>query len=76
MSQSLPNDGIKFDKDVKQEDLLNSPDDTDIGYFAEVDVKYLDTIKEKTKNFPFAPENKICSHDKFNAHLNRTKLEK
>ena len=39
------------------EDILNIPDDSDIGYFVEVDLKYPDTIK-KTKNFPFAPENK------------------
>ena len=58
MSQMLPHDKIKFDKNVKLEDLLNTPDDSDIGYFIEVDLTYHDNIKEKTKNFPFAPENK------------------
>ena len=38
------------------EELLNTPDDSDIGYFVEVDLKYSDKIKEKTKNFPFCPE--------------------
>ena len=37
MSQSLPYDEIKFDKNVKLEDILNTPDDSDIGYFVEVD---------------------------------------
>ena len=31
MSQSLPYDEIKFDNNVKLEDILNTPDDSDIG---------------------------------------------
>ena len=49
MSQPLPYDEIKFDNDVKLEDILNTPDDSDIGYFIEVNLKYPDNIKEKTK---------------------------
>ena len=56
MSQSLPYDGIKFDKNVKFKGILNTPDDSDTGYFIEVDLKYPDSIEEETKNFPFAPE--------------------
>ena len=37
MSQLLPYDEIKFDTNVKLEDILNTPDDSDIGYFLEVD---------------------------------------
>ena len=59
MSQPLPYDENKFDKNVKLEDKLNNPDDGDIGYFIEVDLTYPDNIKEKTKNFPFCPENKF-----------------
>ena len=40
------------------EGIFYTPDDSDIGYFIEVDLRYPDNIKEKTKNFPFAPENK------------------
>ena len=58
MSQPLPYDEIKFDKSIKLEDILNTPDDSDIGYFIEVDLKYPDKIKQKTKNFPFAPVKK------------------
>ena len=32
MSQPLPYDEIKFDKNVKLEDILNTPDDSDIGF--------------------------------------------
>ena len=33
----------------KLEEILNAPDDSDIGYFAEVDLRYPDNINEKTK---------------------------
>ena len=58
MSESIPYDEIKFEKDICLNDILNTPDDSDIGYFIEVDLIYPDNIKEKTKNFPFAPMNK------------------
>ena len=40
------------------EEILNTPDDNQIAYFLAVDLKYQDSIKRKTKNFPFCPENK------------------
>ena len=63
MSEPLPYDEIKFDKKVNLEDILNTPDDSDIGYFIEADLIYPDNIKEKTKNFPFAPVNKKINPD-------------
>ena len=69
MSQTLPYGGIKFDKHVNLEDILNTPDDSDIGYFVEVDLKYPDNIKEKTKNFPFAPANKKINPDNFSDYM-------
>ena len=58
MSEPIPYDEIKFDRDSKLEDILNASGDSDIGYFIEVDLKYTDNIKEKTKNFPGTPVNK------------------
>ena len=69
MSEPLPYDEIKFDKNVKLEDILNTPDDSDIGYFVEVDLKYPDNIKEKTKNFPFTPVNKKINPDNFDDYM-------
>ena len=66
MSESLPYDEIKLDNNVNLEDILNNRDDSDIGYFVEVDLKYPDNIKQKTKNFPFAPENNKNNPDNFN----------
>ena len=51
-SESLPYDEIKFDKNIKLEDILNTPDDSDIGSFVDVDLNHSDKIKEKIKNFP------------------------
>ena len=73
MSQPLPYDEIKFDNDIKLEDILNTADDNDIGYLIEVDLKYSDNIKEKTKNFPFAPMNKKINPDKFSDYMNEIK---
>ena len=45
MSENLPIDEIKFDRNVKLEDILNTSDDSDIGYSIEVDLIYPDNIK-------------------------------
>ena len=63
MSQLLPYDEIKFDKNDLLEDILNNPVDSDIGYFIGIDLKYPDKRKEKTKNFSFAPEKKYNPDD-------------
>ena len=56
MSEYLPSDKVKFDKNIELEDILNTPDDSDIGYFIEVNLKYSDNIKEKTKIFHLLPK--------------------
>ena len=76
MSEPLPYDEIKFDKNVKLEDILNTPDDSDIGYFVEADLIYPDNIKEKTKNFPFAPVNKKINPDNFNDYMKTIKPDR
>ena len=69
MSEPSPYDEIKFDKNVILEDIINTPDDSEIGYFVEVDLKYPDNIKEKTKIFPFAPVNKKIDPDDFSDYM-------
>ena len=75
MSEPLPYDEIKFDNNVKLEDILNTPDDSDIGYFIEVDLKYSDNIKEKTKHFPLAPVNRKINPDDFSDYMKEIKPE-
>ena len=55
MSEYLPYDEIKFDKNVKLEDILNIPDHSNLGYFIEVDFKISRLYKRKIENFS------ICS---------------
>ena len=55
------------------EEILNTPDDADIGYFVEVDLKCPDDIKEKTKNFPFCPKIKKINPDKYIDYMNKIK---
>ena len=38
-----------------KEDILNTPDDNEYGYFVECDLEYPAEIKEKTENFPLCP---------------------
>ena len=70
MSQMLPYDEIETwhgHPDLYMnwlEEILNTSDDNEIGYFLKVDLKYPKNIKEKTKNFPFCPENKKINLDK------------
>ena len=73
MSEPLPYDEIKFDNNVKLEEILNTPDDSNIGNFVEVDLIYPNNIKEKTKNFPFAPVNKKINPDKFSDYMKEIK---
>ena len=81
MSQFLPYDEIEMwlghpDKYWRWLDInLNTPDDADIGYFLEVDLKYPDNIKQKTKYFPFCPENKKINPNKYNEYMKSIKPE-
>ena len=71
-SQVLPYDEIEmrhghFDLHMKKlEELLNIRDDSVIGNFVEVELRYTDKIKQKTKNFPYCPDNKKINPDDYN----------
>ena len=81
MSQMLPYDEIEMwhghpDKYWKWLDvILNTPDDNEFVYFLEVDLIYPDNIKQKTKYFPFCPENKKIDPKKYNEYMKRIKPE-
>ena len=65
VSPPSPYDENKVEKNVKLEEILNTPDNNDIGYFIEVELTYPNEIKEKTKTFPFAHVNKKNNPDDF-----------
>ena len=79
MSQLLPYDEIEmWHGDPAKywnwlDEVLNTPNDADTGYFIEVDLKYPDNVKEKTKIFPFCPEKKKINPDKYNDYMKKIK---
>ena len=79
MSQSLVYDeteiwhGHPFCYADNLDDILMTPNDLDIGYCVEDDVKYSDEITEKTKIFSFCPEKKVSPQKKFNEYVNEMK---
>ena len=81
MSQMLPYDEIEmWHADPNKYwrwlyEILNTSDDSEIGYFLEVDLKYSDDIKQKTKYFPFCPENKKINPNKYNEYMKSIKPE-
>ena len=53
--QYLPIGEFKWVK-INLEDVLNTPDDSNIGYSLEVDLHYPDNLHEKHNEYPLAPE--------------------
>ena len=47
MSQHIPYDDNKFDRNGNLEDIINTLDFSDIGCIVEVDMKHADEIKQK-----------------------------
>ena len=70
MSQPLLYDKISFETDNDcLDEILNTPDENDFAYFLEVDLEYPYNIRQKTRYFPFAPENKTISKDDFGPYM-------
>ena len=62
MSQPIPFDEIKFERNICLNQTINTPDDNNIGYSLKVVLKYSYNVRQKTKHFPFAPESKNLSN--------------
>ena len=60
---------------VSLDDILNTADDSEVGYFLEVDLNYPDEIKKKSKNFSFCPENNFSPQDKFTDYMQKLKQD-
>ena len=70
MSQSLPHDEIKSGTRVSLEEILNTRDDSDIGYFKEVDLRH--PYNRRQKVFPFHPEKKTLIKVDFNERMKKS----
>ena len=71
MSQALLYDEIKFEKNVKLEDIIYTPDGSDIGYFIEVDLSDPENINENF--FPTCSWKQKFFPDKLNTYTNKNK---
>ena len=60
----------------KLEEILNTPDVSNIGHFIDVDLKHPDKSKEKARNLPFAPEKKVIRKDDYNDCMKKIKPKK
>ena len=73
MSQKLPVNNFEWIKDTSQfnEDFIkNYNEESDEGYFLEVDVQYLEKLHELHNDLPFLPERtKIEKVEKLVANL-------
>ena len=82
MFQMLPYDEIEMfvgDPDLhikKLEEVLKTPDGSNIGYSIEVELKYPNDMKEKAKSFPFAAGNKIINKDNFDDYIKKIRPKK
>jgi hypothetical protein len=59
MVQSLPYKHLKINNNITIKDILNTADDSDIGYIVECDLRFPKEIHELLKQYPPCPEN-IC----------------
>ena len=59
--------------DEIKEEILNTPDDNEYGYFIECDLEYPAEIKEKTENFPLCPYQTNADPDLFSGYMNSVK---
>ncbi len=55
MSQALPYKNLHFNTDVTLEDILNTDDNSDVGYTVAVDLHFPDEMHDKLKEYPVCP---------------------
>ena len=61
MSKYLPYGGFKWLKNVDEFDAMSISEQSPIGYFLEVDLKYSDELHELRNDYPLAPEKPAVS---------------
>ena len=61
MSEYLPYEEFKWLKNVDGFDVNSINEKSEIGYFLEVDLEYLDELRELHNDYPLAPEKLVVS---------------
>ncbi|XP_031342987.1 uncharacterized protein LOC116180481 [Photinus pyralis] len=65
MCNFLPFGEFSFVEDIENLDILNHPDDADVGYIVDCDLDYPSELHESDSDFPMAPEHMIPLNSKF-----------
>ena len=65
MSRPLPNGGFDWltDDQINSLDVMNIPENSDIGYMLEVDLKYPTELHDSHSDYPLAPESVAVNDD-------------
>ena len=74
--RSFANLCCEYDSALKneiKEDILNTPDDNEFGYFIDGDLENPAEIKEKTENFPLCPYQTKADPECFSEYMNSVK---
>ena len=70
MMQCLPYVEFKvLDNEINLEQILDTPEDNEIGYCQLLDLIYPDRIKENNKHFPLCPETHKVISDNFTVYM-------
>lgn len=70
MSMALPEKDFAWCNQSKQKivDVINIPDDSDIGYILEVDLECPPSLHDNHGDYPLALENKTITNDMLSSH--------
>ena len=52
---------------------MKTSDDSETGFFSEVDLNLPENLKHEKRNFPFCPEHKFSPQDSFSDYMNEMK---
>ena len=67
MSRYLPYKNFKWCSDSElirlQEDIINIPDDSSIGYTIKCDIEYPESLHDYHNDYPFFPRHKIIKYE-------------
>ena len=69
----LPNAHYGITNTTETEDVLKTPQESHVGYAVDVNLKYHDKFKSKTKYFPFCPDFKKVGDKTFIDFINSFK---
>ena len=61
MQKMMPLGNYKWNTDISLNEILRTSEDSNVGYFVEVDLKYPSHLHDIHNGLPLAPE-KVCIH--------------